>query len=107
MRAEALSRSALGSLDGLGIDDNIVGHVTDRLMVAPAWQERAPEARQVGRRALRLPQREGDKLRLLDTTALNATTAGRIADAARIAGHVDAALAAGNEQRWPRRPAGG
>ena len=68
-RAEALSRSALESLDGLGIDDNIVGHVTDMVMVAPALQERAPEARQIGR----LPRREGDELRLLDTTTLKAT----------------------------------
>ncbi len=100
-RAEALARRSLETLDALGIDENIVGHVMDMLMIALTLQGRAPEALAVGRRALRLLQREGDELRLLDTLAHNATTLGRFVDAAQMAGHVEAALLATGEKRWP------
>ncbi len=100
-RAETLARQSLETLDALGIDENIVGHVMDMLMVALTLQGRAPEALAVGRRALRLLQREGDELRLLDTLARNATTLGRFVDAAQVAGHVEAALSATGEKRWP------
>jgi predicted ATPase/DNA-binding winged helix-turn-helix (wHTH) protein len=99
--AEALARRSLDALDAMGIDENLVGHVMDMLMVALALQGRADEALVVARRALRLLLREGDELRLLDTLALNATTGGHWADAARIAGHVEAAMAATGERRWP------
>lgn len=100
-RAEALARGALQALDEAGIDDNLVGHVLDMLMVALTLQRRAKEAVEVGRRARRLLQREGDEARLLDTLALNATTLGRWPTAARIAGAADAALSASGERRWP------
>ena len=100
-RAEALARGALDALDALAVDDNLVGHVMDTLMVVLTLQGNAGEALSVGRRALKLLQREGDELRLLDTLALNATTTGRWVDAARIAGHVEAAMAGTGEKRWP------
>jgi predicted ATPase/DNA-binding winged helix-turn-helix (wHTH) protein len=100
-RAEALSSAALEALDVLGIDENLVGHVMDMLMLALSLQGRDDEAIAVGQRALRLLEREGDELRLLDTLALNATTSGRWADAALIAGYVDAAMVLTGEQRWP------
>jgi predicted ATPase/DNA-binding winged helix-turn-helix (wHTH) protein len=100
-RAEALATRAVQALDALGIDENIVGHVLDALMVALTLQGRDREAVQIGRRARRLLEREGDDLRLLDTLALNATTSGRWRDAAQLAGHVDAAMAGTGEARWP------
>jgi hypothetical protein len=99
--AAARSTAALRELDALGIDENIVGHVMDTLMVALTLLGRAEEALRVGRRARRLLEREGDELRLLDTLALSAAMGGRWPDAARIAGHADAALAARGETRWP------
>jgi len=92
---------ALQALDALGIDENLVGHVLDTLMVGRTLQGQAEEARKVGRRARRLLEREGDELRLLDTLALNATTIDCWPEAARVAGHADAALAARGELRWP------
>ncbi len=100
-RAETLSRDALQALDAQGVDENIVGHVMDALMVALTLQGRSAEAIAIGRRARRLLAREGDDLRLVDTLALNATTDGRFAAAAQLAGHVDAAMALSGEQRWP------
>jgi predicted ATPase/DNA-binding winged helix-turn-helix (wHTH) protein len=100
-QAEARSRQALQALDALGIDDNIVGHVMDALMVALTLQGRDQEAIEIGSRARRLLEREGDELRLLDTLALNATTGRHWSDAACIAGHVDAAMASSGESRWP------
>lgn len=100
-RAEMLARSSLEALDALGIDENIVGHVMDTLMVALTLQGRPAEARHIGRRALRMLQREGDDLRLLDTLALNATTSARWADAAQIAAHVEASMSPTGERRWP------
>jgi hypothetical protein len=73
----------------------------DCLMVALALQGRHDEALAVGRRARRLLEREGDDLRLLDTLALIAASSGRFADAARLAGHVDAVMARSGESRWP------
>jgi hypothetical protein len=70
-------------------------------MVALTLLGRVEEALQVGRRARRLLEREGDELRLLDTLALSAAMHGRWPDAARIAGHADAALAERGETRWP------
>jgi len=99
--AEAHARAALQALDDLGIDENLVGHVMDALMLALTLQRRAAEAIDIGRRARRLLVREGDELRLLDTLALNACTQQRWADAARISGHVDGAMAASGETRWP------
>lgn len=100
-QAEALSREALEALDSLGIDENLVGHVMDALMIAMTLQGRDQEALAVGRRARRLLEREGDELRLLDTLALHAANGGRWADAAKIAGHVDADMARTGEKRWP------
>jgi predicted ATPase/DNA-binding winged helix-turn-helix (wHTH) protein len=100
-QAQARAAAALAALDALGIAENIVGHVMDSQMVALTLLRRDHEAVQIGRRARRLLEREGDELRLLDTLALNATTGERWLDAARIAGHVDAAMAHSGESRWP------
>lgn len=100
-RAEALARAALDALQALAIDENIVGHVLDVLMIALTLQRRPQEALDAGRRAQRLLEREGDELRLLDTLALNALTTRRVAAAAQLAGHADAALAQRGEFRWP------
>ncbi len=99
--AESLAATALQALDDAGIDENLVGHVIDALMVVRTLQGRESDAIALGRRARRLLDREGDDLRLLDTLALNATTAGRWAEAAQILGHVDAELAARSEWQWP------
>lgn len=99
--AERHAREALQALDALGIDENIVGHVMDALVVALTLQGRADEAVPVARRARRLLAREGDDLRLLEPLALGATYQGRWAVAAQLAGHVDAAMARSGESRWP------
>lgn len=100
-QAEALARAALDALQALAVDENIVGHVWDMLMIALTLQGRSQEALDTGRRARRLLEREGDELRLLDTLALNALTTDRWAAAARVAGHADAAIALRGEFRWP------
>ena len=99
--AESLSRSALQALEALGIDENLVGHVMDALMVTLTLQGRSAEAIDMARRARRLLEREGDALRLLDTLALNAAQRCNGPAAAQLAGHVDAAIARSGELRWP------
>jgi hypothetical protein len=99
--ARARAEAALRALEAMGIEENLVGHVMDTLMVALTLLRRTHEAVQVGRRARPLLEREGDELRLLDTLALNATTCLRWIEAAQIAGHVDAAMARSGESRWP------
>ncbi len=99
--AERRARSALDALDQQGIEDNLIGHVMDSLMVALTLQGRQAEAVALGRRA-RVPlAREGDDLRLLETLALNAALDGRAQDAALTIGHVDAAVARSGQLRWP------
>lgn len=100
-RAERLARAALDALEEQGIDENIVGHVLDVLMIALTLQGRQQEAIAVGRRARRLLDREGDDLRLLDALAMNATTGARWIAAAQVAGHADAGVVQRGESRWP------
>jgi predicted ATPase/DNA-binding winged helix-turn-helix (wHTH) protein len=100
-RAERLARAALDALEEQGIDENIVGHVMDVLMISLTLQGRQQEAVAVGRRARRLLDREGDDLRLLDTLAMNATTGARWLAAAQVAGHADACVVQRGESRWP------
>ena len=100
-RAERLARAALDALEEQGVDENIVGHVLDVLMIALTLQGRQQEAIAVGRRARRLLDREGDDLRLLDTLAMNATTGARWVAAAQVAGHADAGVVQRGESRWP------
>jgi predicted ATPase/DNA-binding winged helix-turn-helix (wHTH) protein len=99
--AEAHARAALETLDGLGVDENIVGHVMDALVVALVQLGRGDEAMPVARRARRLLAREGDDLRLLEPLAAAAGARGQWDVAARLAGHADAAIAQSGETRWP------
>jgi hypothetical protein len=91
----------LQALDALDIDENIVGHVMDSLVVALVLLDRCDEALPVARRAYRLLAREGDDLRLLEPLAGAACARGRWSVAARLIGHVDAAMAQSGETRWP------
>jgi len=100
-RAERLARAALDALEEQGVDENIVGHVMDVLMISLTLQGRQQEAVAVGRRARRLLDREGDDLRLLDTLAMNATSGARWVAAAQVAGHADAGVVQRGESRWP------
>jgi predicted ATPase len=100
-QAEETAREALEALDAVGCDDNLVGHVLDALMVVLTMKGQAAEALSVARRALRLLQREGDEMRMLDSLALNAVTMGRWEEAARIAGHAECAMGRTGERRWP------
>lgn len=100
-QAEAHARAALQALDDLGIDENIVGHVMDALVVALVQLGRGDDALPVARRARRLLAREGDDLRLLEPLALAACGRGHWSVAARLIGHVDAAMALSGQTRWP------
>lgn len=99
--AERVARAALQALDELGIDENLVGHVIDALVLALVQLGRAEEALPLARRALRLLAREGDDLRLLEPLALAAAAQGDWHTAARLTGHADAGLAQRGESRWP------
>jgi predicted ATPase len=99
--AEAHAQQALQALDALQVDENVVGHVMDALVLALTLQRRGGEALPVARRAQRLLEREGDELRLLEPLALHATHDGRWTDAARTIGHVNAAMVRSGETRWP------
>ena len=77
------------------------GHVHDALMVALTLQGRHDEAIEQGRLAQDDLRRQGDETRLLETLALNAAMQGRVAEAATIAGFVDAEFARTGEVRWP------
>jgi hypothetical protein len=77
------------------------GHVHDTLMVALTLQGRHGEAIEQGRLALDDLRRQGDETRLLETLALNAAMQGRVAEAATIAGFVDAEFTRTGEVRWP------
>jgi tetratricopeptide (TPR) repeat protein len=95
------ARQALQALDAMGIDDNIVGHVMDALVVALVELGQVEEALPFARRARRLLEREGDELRLIEPLAQAAGVRGDWAMAARLAGHADAGIASRREQRWP------
>jgi tetratricopeptide (TPR) repeat protein len=101
VQAEAHARAALQALDDLGIDENIVGHVMDALVVALVQLGRGDDALPVARRARRLLAREGDDLRLLEPLAMAAGGRGQWSVAARLTGHVDAAMALSGQTRWP------
>jgi tetratricopeptide (TPR) repeat protein len=104
--AEAHARQALQALDALQVDENVVGHVMDALVLALTLQRRGDEALPVARRAHRLLEREGDELRLLEPLALHPTHDGRWADATRTIGHIDAAMVCSGETRWPGAASG-
>jgi hypothetical protein len=73
-------------------------------MLALALLGRHDEARERGRAVYARLQREGDALWLLEPLALGAAQEGRVPDAARIAGFVDARIAAtGDVRRAPAR----
>jgi predicted ATPase/DNA-binding winged helix-turn-helix (wHTH) protein len=99
--AHTHARAALQALDALDVDENIVGHVMDSMVVALVLLDRGDEALPVARRAYRLLAREGDDLRLLEPLARAAGARGRGSVAARLIGHVDAAMAQSGETRWP------
>lgn len=99
--AAAHARQALQALEAMGIDDNIVGHVMDALVVALVELGEVDEALRVARRARRLLEREGDELRLIEPLAQAAGVRGDWALAARLAGHADAGIVSRREQRWP------
>ena len=84
--------------------DALAGHVIGSRMLVLTILGRHDEARERGRAAYARLQREGDTLWLLEPLALGAAQEGRLADAARIAGFVDARLAAtGDVRRAPAR----
>lgn len=99
--AAAHARQALQALDAMGLDDNIVGHVMDALVVALVELGQVDEALVVARRARRLLEREGDELRLIEPLAQAAGVRGNWAMAARLVGHADAGIVSRREQRWP------
>ena len=101
VEAEAHARTALQALDALGVDQNIVGHVMDALVVALVELDRGDEALPVARRARRLLAREGDDLRLLEPLAAAAGARGNWEVAAQLIGHADAGVSMRGEKRWP------
>ena len=99
--AEARARAALATLRARGIHTPMVGHVLEALSLTLALQGRHAEAIEAGRQAQGHLAQEGDDLRLLEPLALCAAGQQRFVDAARVAGHVDAAHARSGEVRWP------
>ncbi len=79
--------------------DALAGHVVGMQMVALLMLGRHGQARARARAAHARLQREGDTLWLLEPLALGAAQEGRLADAARIAGYVDARIAASGDVR--------
>ena len=95
-------RPAISRLESLNAGAG-AGHIIGAEAFALLALGRHDEARVRGRAAHARLQREGDTLWLLEPFALSAAAQGRLADAARIAGFVDARYAATGEVR--RAPA--
>ena len=96
--ARALAVAALAVPGARGAD---WGYVHEVLAIASTLQGRVDEAIEHGRRAHHGLRRLDDEWRLLETLGLNAAQQGRLAEAAQIAGYVDAELARGGAIRWP------
>jgi len=101
---EALAeiRPAIARLVELGADA-FAGHAMGAEALALLLLGRRVEARERGRAAYARLQHEGDTLWLLEVFALGAAREGRLADAARLDGYVDARYTASGEVR--RAPA--
>ncbi|MFN0183717.1 MAG: ATP-binding protein [Aquabacterium sp.] len=100
-RAQAHARAMLARLREAGIDDHRVGAIHEGLALALALSGRHAEALDAASDAYQRLAADGDDLRLLEPLALVVAAQGRAADAARIVGHVDAALVANGITRWP------
>ncbi len=102
--ALARARSSIARLDVLGGGAG-AGHLWLGVLNAEALLGRADAAVAAGRTAYALLLREGDEKRVFLGLALCAALQGRLADAARIVGHADAALeraGVGREMHWTR-----
>ncbi|MFL6662599.1 MAG: ATP-binding protein [Rhizobacter sp.] len=99
--AEARARATLAALAEAGIDDSRIGAVHEGLALSLILQERIDEALPVAREAQRRLSADGDDLRLLEPLAWVAARRDRPEDAARLLGHVDAAMARLGLVRWP------
>ena len=88
-RAIARLQAALRGLDAIG-QTSLNGGICAVLMIALIDLDRHDEALTYARQAHAALQREGDTTWLLEPLALRAALCGRTADAARIAGCVDA-----------------
>jgi predicted ATPase/DNA-binding winged helix-turn-helix (wHTH) protein len=99
--AELRVRAMLGQLSDAGADDKVTGPLHGGLMVAVIMQGRYDEARSIALEARRRLRLDSDDLRLLEPLALRAARLGRHAEAARVVGHVDAALQVQHTTRWP------
>jgi hypothetical protein len=97
-RARALALAALALPGTRGAD---WGYVHEVLATAATLQGQGDEAIAHGRSAHQGLRHLDDAWRLLETMALNAAMQGRLAEAAQVAGHVDAELARGGAIRWP------
>jgi hypothetical protein len=105
--ALAHAREAIARLDELGAGDG-AGHLFLAATTALTLLGRLDEAVSAARSGYRLLQREGDEFWLLASLARNTALQGRLADAARIAGLVDAVNARNGEvplPAWVRRRA--
>lgn len=101
-RAEAAEQRARAALRlAAGSGESGLGYVLHTLLQALVMQDRDDEAAGLGQQAWAELEMAGDVLALLETLALVAARQGRLRDAARIAGHVDAALRAREQLRWP------
>lgn len=99
--AEAHCRAALAVIEGHPGTRQAAAHVVDTLARAQMLQGKFEEGARTARKALQLTRNEGFHFRLLEPLALNAAQQGRLADAAWLTGHIDAAYARRGEVRWP------
>jgi len=99
--AEKHCRDALAFLESQPGSRRNAAHVVETLARALILQGKADEATETARRALQLTRSEGFHFRLLEPLALNAANQGRLADAAWLTGHIDAAYEKRGEVRWP------
>lgn len=99
--AEARARDAVQSLRVLRNTGNHLGYPLQVLAEALLAQGRFDEGLAVAREAQPRLADDSDDEPLLEPLALAAAQQGRFEAAARIAGHVDASLAATGQRRWP------
>jgi tetratricopeptide (TPR) repeat protein len=99
--AEARSREAIAFIERQPGTRRAIAHVEDTLARVLLLQGRSEEGIAIARRAVQTTRTEGFHFRLLEPLAFDAAHQGRLADAAWLTGHVDAAYAKRGEVRWP------
>lgn len=99
--AEARARAAVQALRASGNTGNHLGYPLQVLAEALLALGRFDEGWAVAREAQPRLAADSDDVPLLEPLALAAAQQGRCEAAARVAGHVDASLAAMGQRRWP------